>query len=278
MEMIKKFEGFEKLEIADLLIAYRKAKSDIFWEKNISSVDRFVNFEINFESNINEFFEVLKRDDIDEIIRHFIDDDFSINYPKSIDFECDEDESNDFYSISSPAKEFERKLRDCKITISSRIVGNFTVQAHILSALWINFIGHKYDEKLSKNSYGSRLNRLNLENSYCTNESKYNLEKNTSFQPYFILYKEWQNNTLSSIEKSLEAKKNVMVFSLDLKSYYHNIDVEIINNDQFNTDIGVELDGKEKKFNLTICKLIDSWGQKVLNLYNLNFKPGRIQT
>ncbi len=274
MEMIKKFEGFEKLEIADLLIAYRKAKSDIFWEKNISSVDRFVNFEINFESNINEFFEVLKRDDIDEIIRHCIDDDFSINYPKSIDFECDEDESNDFYSISSPAKEFERKLRDCKITISSRIVGNFTVQAHILSALWINFIGHKYDEKLSKNSYGSRLNRLNLENSYCTNESKYNLEKNTSFQPYFILYKEWQNNTLSSIEKSLEAKKNVMVFSLDLKSYYHNIDVEIINNDQFNTDIGVELDGKEKKFNLTICKLIDSWGQKVLNLYNLNFKPG----
>ncbi len=34
-KMVKKFKGFEDLEITDLLIAYRKAKADIFWEKNI---------------------------------------------------------------------------------------------------------------------------------------------------------------------------------------------------------------------------------------------------
>lgn len=270
-KMIKKFKGFENLEITDLLIAYRKAKSDIFWEKNISAVDRFVNFEINFEANIYSLFEVLKKADVEKIISYCTDDEFFINYPKSIDFECNDEESKDFYSISSPAKEFERKLKDCEITISSRIVGNFTVQAHILSALWINFIGHKYDEKLSKNAYGSRLNRLNLENGCCTNESKYNLEKNTSFQPYFIPYKEWQSSGLNSVEKSLEAKKNVMVFSLDLKSYYHNIDAKIINNDDFNNDVGVELDESEKLFNSIICNLIDRWGDSVAKNYKSKF-------
>ncbi len=270
-KMVKKFKGFEDLEITDLLIAYRKAKADIFWEKNISAVERFINFEINFESNINDLFEVLKKADVEKIVSYCIDNEFYINYPKSIDFECNDEESKDFYSISSPAKEFERKLKDCEITISSRIVGNFTVQAHILSALWINFIGHKYDEKLSKNSYGSRLNRLNLENGCCTNESKYNLEKNTSFQPYFIPYKEWQSTGLNAVEKALEAKKNVMVFSLDLKSYYHNIDVEIINNDDFNKDVGVELDENEKLFNSIICTLISSWGDGVAKSYKSKF-------
>ena len=250
--MVKKFNGFENLEITDLLIAYRKAKSDIFWEKSISAVDRFVNFEKNFEKNISDLFNVLKKANVEEILSYCIDSEFFINYPKSIDFECNDEESKDFHSISSTAKEFERKLKGCEITISSRIIGNFTVQAHILSALWINFIGHKYDAKLSKNSYGSRLNRLNLENGCCTNESQYNLEKNTSFQPYFIPYKEWQSNGLNSIEKSLEAKKNVMVFSLDLKGYYHNIDAKIINNDDFNNDVGLELDESEKLFNSVI--------------------------
>ena len=32
-KMVKKFKGFEDLEITDLLIAYIKAKADIFWEK-----------------------------------------------------------------------------------------------------------------------------------------------------------------------------------------------------------------------------------------------------
>lgn len=246
--------------------------------KNISSVDRFVNFEINFESNINDLFEVLKNADVEEIVRYCIDDEFYINYPKSIDFECNDEESKDFYSISSPAKEFDRKLKDCKITISSRIVGNFTVQAHILSALWINFIGHKYDEKLSKNSYGSRLNRINLDNGCFADESKYNLEKNTSFQPYFIPYKEWQSSGLNSIEKSLEAKNNVMVFSLDLKGYYHNIDAKIINNDDFNNDVGVELNESEKLFNSIICNLISRWGDAVTEKYkskfNFNIKAG----
>ncbi|MHA3078968.1 RNA-directed DNA polymerase [Acinetobacter sp. ANC 5502] len=238
--------------------------------KNISAVDRFV----NFESNINKLFEVLKKADVEEIVSYCMDNEFYINYPKSIDFECHDEESKDFYSISSPAKEFDRKLKDCKITISSRVVGNFTVQAHILSALWINFIGHKYDEKLSKNSYGSRLNRINLENGCCTNQSKYNLEKNTSFQPYFIPYKEWQSSGLNSIEKSLEAKKNVIVFSLDLKSYYHNIDAKIINNN----DVGVELNDSEKIFNSIICNLIDRWGGDVTENYkskfNFNIKAG----
>ncbi|KXZ71995.1 reverse transcriptase domain-containing protein [Acinetobacter venetianus] len=269
--MVKKFKGFDNLEITDLLIAYRKAKSDIFWEKNISAVERFVNFERDFELNIRNLFEVLRHGDVEKILSYCTDNNFFINYPKSIDFECQDEEFKDFYSISSPAKEFDRKLKNCKITISSRIIGNFTVQAHILSALWINFIGHKYDEKLSKNSYGSRLNRISLENGCCINETKYNLEKNTSFQPYFLPYKEWQNNGLNSIEKSLEAKKNVMVFSLDLKGYYHNIDAKIISNDNFNSDIGVELDDSEKKFNLIICNLIDRWGDDVTEYYKLKF-------
>ncbi|WP_445536390.1 reverse transcriptase domain-containing protein [Acinetobacter sp. G18] len=269
--MVKKFNGFENLEITDLLIAYRKAKSDIFWEKSISAVDRFVNFEKNFEENIYNLFNVLKKANVEEILSCCIDSEFFINYPKSMDFECNDEESKDFHSISSTAKEFERKLKGCEITISSRIIGNFTVQAHILSALWINFIGHKYDAKLSKNSYGSRLNRLNLENGCCTNESQYNLEKNTSFQPYFIPYKEWQSNGLNSIEKSLEAKKNVMVFSLDLKGYYHNIDAKIINNDDFNNDVGLELDESEQLFNSVICNLIDKWGECVGEIYKSKF-------
>lgn len=62
-----------------------------------------------------------------------------------------------------------------------------------------------------------------------------------------------------------------MVFTLDLKSYYHNIDVNIINIDQFNSDVGVELDDNEKEFNLIICKIIGLWGKEVSSLYKSKF-------
>lgn len=79
---------------------------------------------------------------------------------------------------------------------------------HVLSALWINLVGHKFDAVLLKSAYGSRLRRYRPEpGSSEGTVGNYHTEAVGSFQPYFSPYKRWREDGLKAIRSDLKADR-----------------------------------------------------------------------
>ena len=55
-----KFDGWEKLELADLLVAYRKAKADCFFENAFPTAINFAEYEQHLLLKLNILLESLK--------------------------------------------------------------------------------------------------------------------------------------------------------------------------------------------------------------------------
>jgi hypothetical protein len=117
---------------------------------------------------------------------------------------------------------------------------------HVLSALWINLIGHKFDAVLPKTVYGSRLRRYRG-----TAEGKvgeYHVDALGSFQPYWDPYKRWREGGLKAIRGELNADRPVIALSLDLTGYYHNIDPTFLSDPEYLSIAGIEINDWEKGF------------------------------
>ena len=55
-----KFEGWDSLVIEDLLIAYRKAKADCFFENTFPSAIKFAEYEQDLSENLQQLLTSLK--------------------------------------------------------------------------------------------------------------------------------------------------------------------------------------------------------------------------
>lgn len=110
-----------------------------------------------------------------------------------------------------------------------RVVGDFPIDTYIISALWINTIGHKFDDLLDKSSYGSRLRKVQNNGTLNKKSSKpFHITAIGSFEPYFHPYQKWRKDGLKAIRDELDNNHKIIAISLDLKSYYHNIDPSFI--------------------------------------------------
>ena len=85
-------------------------------------------------------------------------------------------------------------------------MGDFPVDTHIISALWINMIGHKFDAKLSDSCYGARLKRIRNEELFSKDDGKpFHISSIGSFVPYFQPYQKWRSDGLKAIRDELES-------------------------------------------------------------------------
>jgi hypothetical protein len=140
-------------------------------------------------------------------------------------------------------------------------VGDFPVEMHIISALWINTIGQKFDACLrGKNIYGSRLRRVGEDSD--TEEYKprrFHISAIGSFQPYMKPYSKWRQDGLDVIRAEIKKGKVVIAASLDLKSYYHLLNPDFISNSNFQNEIGVVIKEEESDFTRQISELLCQW-------------------
>ena len=257
-----KFNGWDKLTIYDLIISYRKAKADCFFENTFPTAIKFAEYEQSLLKNLDKLLKKIKKESgfssNEELLgKHRL-------IPKKLSTEKKTDgQENGHVHFSKPEPAVENLFKNKNVTAEFRIVGDFPVESHIISALWINMIGHKFDEKLDKCCYGARLKRKRNEDQLNPeNEKTFNISAIGSFNPYFEPYKKWRNDGLKAIRDELEKDKEVIAVSLDLKGYYHFIDPTSLVNGAFIKSLNLKLSDKELDFTKQLTDFLKRWSDK----------------
>ena len=182
-----RFEGWDSLTIEDLLIAYRKAKADCFFENTFPTAIKFAEYEQDLLVNLEHLLNRLKSN-----AGFATNEDLLGNFrllPKKLSTVKKADSTeNGHVHFSKPEKAVESLFKNYNITPEFRIVGDFPVDTHIISALWINLVGHKLDAQLDDCCYGARLKRVRNDDLFSDDETLFHISSIGSFVPYFQPY------------------------------------------------------------------------------------------
>lgn len=258
------FKGWNELTLADVAVAYRKAKADCYYEDGFPSSAKFAAFEDNLHENLKSLLENLKA--ITKVDSPFIKSLVGETrlVPKKL--KINNHETSGHAHFSDPNRAVEQFFIDNEVVADFRVVGDFSVNAHVFSALWINMIGHKFDSCLSdKDIYGARLKRIRTEENI-QSEKPFHIKAIGSFQPYYQPYQKWRQDGLNAIRTELENDRDVLAVSLDLKGYYHFIDPSFISQPKLLENIGLvdkkQLSKEEIQFTKSLIHIYKVWSNR----------------
>lgn len=255
------FLGWYSLTIEDLLVAYRKAKADCFFENTFPTAIKFAEYEQDLLVNLNDLLRRLKSNSGFEGDEDLLGDFRLLPKKLSTDRKSESNE-NGHVHFSKPERSVESLFKNYDITPEFRIVGDFPVDTHIISALWINMIGHQFDAKLDDSCYGARLKRIRNDELFAENDDKpFHISSIGSFVPYFQPYQKWRSDGLKAIRDELEKDRDVIAVSLDLKSYYHFIDPIAISGTALLEALDLELTNEEKAFTEQLASFLSAWAE-----------------
>ncbi|HAS0917355.1 TPA: RNA-directed DNA polymerase, partial [Enterobacter asburiae] len=249
------------ISLSDLYVAYRKAKQEAYFDTFHSNSIMYSNYESELHENIkNLYFNLTKNDSGWESNVSFLGENLYI--PKGLDDgEWDKNPIMHYRSVD-PNTDWRKRFKENKKKLQAeyRLIINATVNYQIISALWILKVGHKLEKKLNeKLSYGNRLRRYGSQE--FSEEKDYVINENANglFVPYFTAYKNWRRNGLKSMERSLKNGKNITAVTMDVASFYHNINPEFMLRPLFLKTIGVELSSEEVSFSQLLITSIKTW-------------------
>lgn len=143
-----KFKGWNNITLTDLLVAYRKAKADCFFDSTFPTSAEFAKYEDNLIENLGKLQLCLV---LASGFEHNLDNltgEFRL-IPKKLGIkdkdEKNEETKNGHTHFSDYKRAFQHLKETKKPEFEFRIVGDFPVETHIISALWVNMVGHKFD-------------------------------------------------------------------------------------------------------------------------------------
>ena len=244
-----------------MFYAYRKAKADCFFERSLPVAREFVNYESALPKQLHSLLERLRSGQVREILLESIGEPRLAAKKLGTSPKKNSSPTHGFYS--DPSRAFQHLVDTHYLEPEFRLIGDFSVQMHIMSALWINLIGHKFDGALSRSAYGARLRRFRLEPGSPEKAlGEYHIAALGSFQPYFRPYKQWRERGLSAIRKELKEDRGVIAITMDLTSYYHRIDPAFIANRKFLDYSGIDLNDGEMDFTNAFAEALAAWSSK----------------
>lgn len=255
------FTGWQKLTLEDLVVAYRKAKADCFFENTFPTAIKFSEYERDLLVNLKALLTSLRKNKGFSKNDQYMGD-FRL-LPKKLSIKAKAEAGNGHVYFSSPARAFEHLIKCNELMPEFRIVGDFPVEAHIISALWINTVGHKFDACLDDNCYGARLKRIRNDESLSKDAPKpFHVSSVGSFAPYFQPYQKWRNDGLKAIRGELEKGRDVVAVSLDLKSYYHFVDTRALASEALYEELGLELSKAEQAITRELANFLTRWSDQ----------------
>ncbi len=207
---------FKNVEETKLMIqgAYRKLKSYYYYNKNF----------LIMRKKIADF-----EDDHDAMYATFEQLAFALCHPvKSRGYLNDLINSVDFYVIP---KKFDAESitttniiantisRDKKMKSVNFFI-NAPIELHILDTLWTVFLAKMDNDKkvLSYNVYGNTINKTAL-----FVDDNIDFESRVLFNTYFNKYSDWRNKAFESLETQYRFKRDSVLISLDIKSYFYSV-------------------------------------------------------
>lgn len=272
-------ESWHDLQLQDLFYAYRKAKADCFFERSICIARQFVDYETLLPGNLASLLARLQAGEVKALLLENLGKPRVAAKKLGLEAKTEKGASDGHGFFSDPSRAFRRLCSTHDLTPEFRLVGNFPVDMHVLSALWINLVGHKFDAVLLKSAYGSRVRRYRPEpGSPEGTVGDYHTEALGSFQPYFSPYKRWREDGLKAIRGELKADRKVIAISMDLTAYFHQIDPSFIADKRFLESAGIELTPWEYDFTVAFAEALSAWsGMVVQELLDIGCKLAEVK-
>lgn len=200
----------------DVFIAYKKLKSYVYYENfSLSIRIKIAEYEDeNIDSKLSNLYEKLIKYSKGES-NTFSEEIGGINcsvMPKSFsENENDEIKEGFFYSN-------ENKKENYYINRVTPFI-DCSIELHIISIVWIMFIGNKLDDKLGNCCFGNRLHR--------NNDNDFEVKSIKLFKKYYLNYTEWRDQGIKKAKEIHNLGLDVAILNLDLKNYYNSIDYNI---------------------------------------------------
>lgn len=267
---IPKISSWDQIGLGDLLAAFRKAKADSFFERSAYVAEDFARYELGLFENLQSLLDRLRAGEVDAVLDEAQRDRRPSVFAKALRFvpKREPREAPEVHAFFSDAdRAFERLTADHTPEPQFRLVGDFAVPLHILSGLWINLIGQKYDACLTGHAFGSRVRRHARDGSMARPKGDdYQYEAVGSFEPYFQPYRRWRNEGMSAIRRSLEAGEAVVALTLDFSAYYHSVDPSFMTHEDFLAAIQLPLTEWEKGFTASLVQALQRWSARAADM------------
>lgn len=244
--------------LTDLFFAFRKAKADCFFETSVRVAEKFVDYERNIGTNLASLLVRLQAGEIDAVLMEGLG--APTIFPKKVTLEK-KDPTIAAHAYFSDAKRAFSNDKQRGLVPEFRMIGDFDVEVHVISALWVNIVGHKIDAQLGNGAVASRLRRYRHDSSG-KSLGEYHLEAIGSFEPYFEPYRKWRNSGLDAIKGALTDGQDVVALTLDVGNFYHQIDPKFAVNPEFYTYLGISLSQFEMDFTKSIILALSHWSDE----------------
>lgn len=248
--------------IGNIYLAYRKAKTEAFYESTHFHALAFTKFEQDLHRNLLSLQRRLKesspswpRDPA------FIGDHAYL--PKSVDTTAWDSTTNGHYRALDPRSDWRQRFMESRTraNASLRLVIRPTVEFQVVSALWILCVGHLFDAALDRaTSFGNRLRRSrSAGKDDRLAVSSVNLTTPALFEPYFSAYRNWRERGLAAMESSVEKGQSIWAITMDVEKFYHRVSPRFILRKSFLAKIGLTLNRQELRFTSLLLEAIETW-------------------
>lgn len=245
----------EYISLVDLGMAYRKAKVDLYYTGD-NSILKVLEYEEKLVDNLNSLHKKLLSKDPSWLSESGSLGSWTLA-PKSIDLKTEKLENLEEDLIhSDPEKHWKSicsslRSKSLKPTAEFRLMATPSMDFHVLSALWMSKVGHKYDKLLSECACGSRLRRQ-------TN-GEFNVWSNGTFQPYLKPFRDWRDNGIKAMHSGLRELKSIVAITADVRSFYHELNPDFIVNPDFLNIIGLKLDDDDTYLTEVFVQALNKW-------------------
>lgn len=251
------WENLTFIALNDLYVAYRKAKVDMFYERDHATAIAFA----DYEEKLDDYLQALLAELNSPQPNWQSSSDFVGTYgflPKALDFGKDRKEPPLQFVTSLPDASWriESESSNKRPTAKFRIVGRHPVHFHVLSALWLQKVGYLYDGVLGDCAYGSRMRRAATKDGKLIRPSATSLG---TFRPYSYGFRAWRQNGLDAIRVALDKDKSVIAVTADLRSFYHEVSPRYLLDSQFLEEFGVDLNPDQHRFTEQLIAAMRTW-------------------
>lgn len=239
--------------IEDIGLSYRKAKVDLYYSSH-ASLQSIADYEKNIVNNLQTLLQKINGSDELWVKEAAFLGSWTLA-PKAIKVNSQKvgavPEGIPF--CASPDEKWNASLKNGVPMAEFRLMAQCSLDFHVLSALWILKVGHKYDSVLSDCSYGNRLRR--------GQDKQFNHLSLGSFIPYLKPFRDWRDGGINAMRSALEGKKNVIALTADVTGFYHELNPSFMLDEGFKNEIGLQLSDDEDKLNRLFITALEAWAK-----------------
>ncbi len=249
------------ISLAEVWLAFRKAKKEAYYSNTAAYGLKFVNFEKDLVTNLEKLHKML----LDEEHSWAENPDYlggASRVPKSLEPFSD-GTSEPHFRESDPLAEWKRThSKRKKATATVRLVITASVEYLVISTIWALKVGDLYERNLiTPGVYANRLRRR-----YRAGKADdqveigpVNWDSHSLYQSFHYQYGRWRRDGLRSSRSDLDAGHRVVGIALDISSFYDSIDAEFLLSKAFLKRMNVILSPLERRFTEALIRSFRTW-------------------